>query len=170
MAEAENTKIFGAANRATNGAMDKPSHESSKQVATPQRGTMGSSLKPDVSPTPRRTSSDLDFGRSSLPESLAAAKPTHARIPQRPAPQAGPSSSKPQPNTPSLGPVFSPIRQVPPTSSSPGPRRVSYVPTVPLGHVFLIRIYQEYGCRMDTSACSASGTIERCRIILAFIC
>lgn len=125
MAEAESTKIFGAANRATHGAMAKPSHESSKQVATPQRRTMGSSLKPDVSPTSRRTSSDLDFGRSSLPESSAAAKPTHARTPQRPAPQAVPSSSKLQPNTPSLGPVFSPIRQVPPTSSSPGPRRVS---------------------------------------------
>lgn len=125
MAEAENTKIFGAANRATQGAMAKPSEESLKKVAIPQRRTVGSSLKPDASPTPRRTLSDLDLGKSSLPESSAAAKPTLARTPQRPAPQAVPSSSKPQPNAPSLGPVFSPIRQVPPPSSSPGPRRVS---------------------------------------------
>ncbi|KAG1733731.1 hypothetical protein EDB19DRAFT_2001024 [Suillus lakei] len=125
MAEAENSRIFGSANKATHSAMAKPSQESLKQVATPPRRTVGLSLKPDASPTPRRTPSDLDLGVSSLPESSAAAKPTHARTPQRPAPQAVPSSSKPQPNTPSLGPVFSPVRQVPSTSSSPGPRRVS---------------------------------------------
>lgn len=125
MAEAENTKISGATNRATRGSMAKPSQESLKQVATPQRRTVSSSLKPDASPTPRRTPSDLDLGKSSLPESSAAAKPTHARTPQRPATQAAPSSSKTQPNTPSLGPVFSPVRQVPPASSSPGPRHVS---------------------------------------------
>lgn len=125
MAEAENTKIFSAANRASHGTKAKPSQEFLKQVATPQRRTVGSSLKPDMSPTPRRTPSDLDLGKSSIPESFTAAKPTHGRTPQRPAPQAVPSSSKPQPNAPSLGPVFSPVRQVPPTSSSPGPRRVS---------------------------------------------
>jgi hypothetical protein len=173
MAEAENTKTSGAANRAIHGAMAKPSQESLKQVATPQRKTVGSSLKPDVSLTPRRTPSDLDFGKSSLPESSTAAKPTHVRTPQRPATQVAPSSSKTQPNTPSLGPVFSPVRQVQPTPSSPSPRRVSYVPTVPtvpFGRVFLICIHQELGRCMDTSACTASGTIERCRIIIAFIC
>lgn len=125
MAEAENTKISGAANRAIYGTMAKPSQKSLKQVATPQRKTVGSSLKPDVSLTPRRTPSDLDFGKSSLPESSTAAKPTHVRTPQRPATQVAPSSSKTQPNTPSLGPVFSPVRQVQPTPSSPSPRRVS---------------------------------------------
>ncbi|KAG1816404.1 uncharacterized protein BJ212DRAFT_190743 [Suillus subaureus] len=126
MAEAENTKISGVANRATHSAMDKPSQEHLKQVATPQRRTVGSSLKLDASPTPRQMPSDLDLGKSSLPESsAAAAQPMHVRTPQRPATQAIPLSSKTRPNTPSLGPVFSPVRQVPPTSSSPGPRRVS---------------------------------------------
>ncbi|KAG2127923.1 uncharacterized protein EDB93DRAFT_1185860 [Suillus bovinus] len=124
MAEAENTKTSGVANRATRGAIAKPSSESLTQVATLQRRTVGSP-KPDASPTPRRTLSDLDSGKSSLPELSATVKPTHARTPQRPVPQAVPSSSKPQPNASSLGPVFSPVRQVPSTSSSPGPRRVS---------------------------------------------
>ncbi|KAG0701289.1 hypothetical protein DFH29DRAFT_927750 [Suillus ampliporus] len=127
IAEAENTRVLGAASRPAHSAMGKPSQESLTQVATPQRSRIvASSSKPDVSPTPRRTSSDINVGKSSLlSESPAAAKPTHAKTPQRPAPQAGPSASKPQPNTPSLGPVFSPVRQVPSTSSSPGPRRVS---------------------------------------------
>ncbi|KAG2131671.1 hypothetical protein DEU56DRAFT_454262 [Suillus clintonianus] len=125
MAEAETTRISGVANRATHGAMAKPSQESLKRVATPPRRIVSSSLKPDASPTPRRMLSDHDLGKSSLPESSTAAKSTHARTPQRPAPQTVPSSSKPQPNTPSLGPVFSPVRQVSSTSSSPGPRRVS---------------------------------------------
>lgn len=125
MAEAENTKISGVPNRATHGAMAKPSQESLKQVATPKRRTVSSSLKPDASLTPRRTPSDLDLGKSSLPESSAATKLTHARTPQRPVPQAVSSSSKSQPNASSLGPVFSPVRQVPSTSSLPGPRRVS---------------------------------------------
>ncbi|KAG2363543.1 hypothetical protein BDR07DRAFT_1403884 [Suillus spraguei] len=114
MAEAENTK---------HGAM--AGQESLKQVATPQRQTSGSSLKPDASPTPRRTPSDLDLGKSSLPGSSAATKPAPPRTPQRLATQVAPSYPKTQPNTPSLGPVFSPVRQVPPTSSSPGSRRVS---------------------------------------------
>ncbi|KAG1752473.1 uncharacterized protein EDB91DRAFT_1292879 [Suillus paluster] len=126
MAEAENTRVLGAASRPAHGAMGKSSQESLTQVATPQRRTVGSSSKPDASPTPRRTPSDLDLGKSSsFPESPAAAKPMHTRTPQRPAPQAGPSSLKPQSNTPSLGPVFSPVRQAPLTSSSPGPRHVS---------------------------------------------
>ncbi|KAG2151135.1 uncharacterized protein EDB93DRAFT_1141174, partial [Suillus bovinus] len=101
-------KTSGVANRATR------VRESLTQVATLQRRTVGSP-KPDASPTPRRTLSDLDSGKSSLPELSAT----------RPVPQAVPSSSKPQPNASSLGPVFSPVRQVPSTSSSPGPRRVS---------------------------------------------
>ncbi|KAG2078351.1 hypothetical protein BDR04DRAFT_1086572 [Suillus decipiens] len=122
MAEAENTKVVGATNRARHGAI--AAQESLKQVATPQRRTSGSSLKPHASPTPRRMPSDLDLGKSSLPGSSAATKPAPPRTPQRPATQVAPSYPKTQPNTSSLGPVFSPVRQVPPTSSSPGSRRV----------------------------------------------
>jgi hypothetical protein len=127
MAEAEHTRMGPASIP----VQSRTSQESLRRTAAQQRLATGSPLKADASPTPRRISSDLDLGKSSsLQESPAASKPVSVRTPQRPAPQAGPSSSKHQPNAPGLGPVFSPVRQVPQTFSSPAPRRVSYVLTV----------------------------------------
>lgn len=122
MAEAENTKISAASRQVQN----RPIH-----VPAAQQRTVSSSLKTDASPTPRRMSSDLDLGKSSsLPESPAASKPTSVRTPRRPAPLPPSGTLRPQLNTPRLGPVFSPVRQVPQASGSPTPRRVSYVCTV----------------------------------------
>ncbi|OJA20708.1 hypothetical protein AZE42_06915 [Rhizopogon vesiculosus] len=122
MTEAENTRM-GAASRPV---QNRPSQESLTRAATQQRLAMSSPLRSDASPTPHRISSDIDLGKSfPLPESPPASKPTSVRTPQQPPPQSGLSYSQPQPNTPGLGPVFSPIRQVPQVSNSPSPRRVS---------------------------------------------
>jgi len=125
-------------------AATRPVHsQPSQESPTPQR-MIRSSLKTDAS-TPRRISSDLDLAKLPAQAELPmVSKPTSVRTPRRPAPtaQSGPSSVKPEPNTPGLGPVFSPVRQVPQPSGSPSPRRVSYVCAIFRGPVYLNFVYR----------------------------